>query len=64
MGNMIETLRRFAEEEDGANLAEYLVLMGVITVAVVGGIAFFGAQLAAAFSSWGSWIQDNTGSPT
>jgi pilus assembly protein Flp/PilA len=64
MGNMIETLRRFAEEEDGANLAEYLVLMGVITVAVVGGIAFFGAQLAAAFNSWGSWIRDETGSPT
>jgi Flp pilus assembly pilin Flp len=64
MGNTVETLRRFAKEEDGANLAEYLVLMGVITVAVIGGIAFFGAQLAAAFNEWGSWIRDNTGAPT
>lgn len=63
MGNVRETIQQLVRDEDGANLAEYLVLMGVITVAVVGGIAFFGNALAGAFSSWGSWIGLHTGAP-
>ena len=55
------TVTSFAKKEDGASLAEYLVLMGVIVAAVIGAISFFGTEIATAFSSWGSWIADNSG---
>ena len=57
------TVTSFAKEEDGASLAEYLVLMGVIVAALIGAISFYGTEIATAFSSWGSWIADNSGEP-
>ena len=56
MRNMIDILRAFVQEEDGATLAEYLVLLGIITLAVIGGITLFGTALGNAFSSWATWI--------
>ena len=56
-------VRSFAEEEDGASLAEYLVLMGVIVALLVTAVAFFGDAMATAFSLWGTWIADNSGVP-
>ena len=53
-------VRSFAEEEDGASLAEYLVLMGVIVALLVTAVAFFGTAMATAFSSWGSWFADES----
>ena len=57
------TVTSFAKEEDGASLAEYLVLMGVIVALLVTAVAFFGGAMATAFSSWGSWIADDSGAP-
>lgn len=63
MGNITKMLRSFAREEDGASLAEYLVLLGVLVLAVAGGIAAFGSAINTAFQTWATWIVDNAGAP-
>ena len=35
MSTLKNTLRRFVREEEGASLAEYALLLGVITVALI-----------------------------
>jgi Flp pilus assembly pilin Flp len=52
---------QFLLEEAGASLAEYLVMIGVVTLVVAGGIAFFSSAISGAFQTWGSWINANGG---
>ena len=63
MSKVLEVARNFAREEDGASMAEYLVLLGILTATVVAAITIFGGAMARAFSSWGTWIDSNV-SPT
>lgn len=44
-------IKRFAREERGASLVEYAVLVGLITVAVVGVITTLGTQINTAFQT-------------
>lgn len=41
MSTLKNTLRRFVREEEGASLAEYALLLGVITVALIAVIQGF-----------------------
>ena len=42
MRNLLRTLRRFGNDEDGAAMIEYTVLLGIITVAVIATIILVG----------------------
>lgn len=53
----------FLREEDGASLAEYLVLLGVLVLAVGGGILAFGGAINDAFAGWATWLTTNAVPP-
>lgn len=42
-------VKRFARDERGATLVEYSVLVGLVTVALVGAIGLMGGQIQIAF---------------
>jgi pilus assembly protein Flp/PilA len=47
---MTSLVRRFIREEEGASLAEYALLLGVITVALIGIITAFRQSIANIFN--------------
>jgi pilus assembly protein Flp/PilA len=47
---------RFGRDERGANLVEYLVLLGLIAIAVMGAVVFLGAQFSPKFNQAGSQL--------
>lgn len=53
MKTMIET---FVRDEDGIALTEYLILLGILTAAVITAVGVSGTNLAAAWSSWGTFF--------
>jgi pilus assembly protein Flp/PilA len=63
MSKVLQAVGAFAREEDGASLAEYLVLLGVLTTAVVIGVGAFGNSMGTAFQSWSTWITANANAP-
>ena len=48
---MKDMLMTFWKDESGQDLAEYALLLGLITVAVVGVIALIGGQVLALFNA-------------
>jgi Flp pilus assembly pilin Flp len=44
--------RRVVRAEDGQDLAEYAILIGLIALVVVGAVALFGEQLVALYDSF------------
>ncbi|GAB1344046.1 Flp family type IVb pilin [Gemmatimonas sp.] len=50
MSSLSNTLRRFVREEEGASLAEYALLLGVITVALITVITQFRQSIANIFT--------------
>jgi pilus assembly protein Flp/PilA len=50
MSALSNTLRRFVHEEDGASLAEYALLLGVITVALITVLTTFRESIANLFT--------------
>ncbi len=48
---MKDMLMTFWKDESGQDLAEYALLLGLITVAVVGVIALIGGQVLALFTA-------------
>ena len=55
--NMKNVLRRFWQEEEGQDIAEYAVMLAVILVIVVGTIRLIGSNANNVFSSVASSIQ-------
>lgn len=47
---------RFTRDERGANLVEYLLLIGLIAIAVIGAVRFLGGQLSPKYSQAGSAV--------
>ncbi len=47
---------RFARDERGANLVEYLLLVSLIAIALIGVVKFFGSQLSPKFNQAGSQL--------
>lgn len=50
----MNTLVRFIKDEEGATMAEYALLLGLVTVAIATVIATFRGQLAAQFTRAGT----------
>jgi pilus assembly protein Flp/PilA len=48
---------RFVREDEGASLAEYALLLGVITAALIGVIAAFRDNLTQVFQNTGTDLQ-------
>lgn len=46
-----EAIPYAVQSEDGQDLAEYAILVGLIALVVVGAVTLFGSQLAAMFDS-------------
>lgn len=46
MNNLVNLIR----DEDGASMAEYALLLGLITVAIAGVVTIFGGRIAAVFT--------------
>jgi Flp pilus assembly pilin Flp len=55
-------LGRRGRDERGANLVEYLLLVSLIAIAVIGAVAFLGSQLSPKFSQAGSSLSGASGS--
>ena len=45
MRKSLALLKRFAREESGASMVEYAVLVGLITVALIGAVTLLGGQI-------------------
>lgn len=50
----MDKLLQFLKDEDGATMAEYALLLGLVTVAIATVIATFRGQLAAQFTRAGN----------
>ena len=57
----MQILKRFAAEEEGADAAEYALVIGLVALAIVAGALALGGQLANAFSSAANCIGKETG---
>lgn len=49
-GDKMKTLIKFIKDEDAASMAEYALLLGLITVAIAGVITIFGGRIRAVFT--------------
>lgn len=63
MDGLSYNLARFRKEEDGIALTEYLILLGLLTLAVIAAVLVFGTNLAGAWNAWASWIGSNVTGP-
>jgi pilus assembly protein Flp/PilA len=45
----MNTIVNFLKDEEGASMAEYALLLGLITVAIAGVITLFGGRIRAVF---------------
>ena len=52
---------RFRRDERGATLVEYLLLVSLIAIAVIGAVRFFGGQLSPKFNQAGSALSTASG---
>lgn len=52
----LRKLRRHLWADDGQDLAEYAILIGLIAVVVVGAVTLFGGQLVAMYDSFVSTL--------
>ena len=53
----MKSIKSFLKEEEGASMAEYALLLGLITVAIAGVITVFGGRIAAVFTNASNVIQ-------
>jgi Flp pilus assembly pilin Flp len=52
---------RFGRDERGANLVEYLLLLSLIAIAVIGAVVFLGSQISPKFNQAGSSLSGASG---
>ena len=64
MKKFIEIFDAFSQEEDGVALTEYLILLALLIGGVIVAVTAAGANLAAAWTSWGNWWVSNVNAPT
>lgn len=57
---MRKLIAKFAREEDGAAMVEYTILLGIITVAVIGAVIFVGGWVG---TQWGDLQTELTAAP-
>ncbi len=56
MRKLLNTMKRFGRDEEGAALAEYAVLLGVLVGGVLVAITALGVDISARFTAMGALI--------
>ena len=59
MKSMKLAIRRFLRDEEGASAIEYVLIGGLVAVAIVGGFVVFGPALSDWFTNTGHYITNN-----
>lgn len=54
--DMLSFIKRFAREEDGLALTEYLILLGLLTAIVIAAVLIYGNNLGVQWEDWADWI--------
>ena len=57
--SLTELERRLVRPDEGQDLAEYAILIGLIALVVVGAVTLFGGQLTAMYDSFVSQLPFN-----
>ncbi len=52
---MMEAVRDFLREEDGAALAEYIVLLGLMIAGAIVSVVAFGSEISGIYRDWANW---------
>ena len=60
----MEFIKRFVTEEEGADAAEYALVIGLVALAIVAGAAALGGQLGTAFNHVSNCVNTATTSHT
>jgi len=47
---------RFANDEEGIALTEYLVLLGLLVAGVIAAVILFGTELSQTWRGWANWL--------
>jgi pilus assembly protein Flp/PilA len=55
---MRELWNNFVADESGQGLVEYVLIIGLIAIAIMGALFVFRGQIQAAFETWGDAVQD------
>lgn len=55
---------KFRDDEDGAALTEYLILLGLVAGGVAAAVTTFGTSVSGAFTGWGTWVTGNAAAPS
>ncbi len=59
---MMNAIRRFVKEEEGASAAEYALLLAIITLGIVGAVQLLGTNVSNAINQAAAVIQPGGGS--
>jgi Flp pilus assembly pilin Flp len=57
----MELIKRFFSEEEGADATEYILVLGLVALAIILGAIFLGSALNTAFNKVGNCVQMATG---
>ena len=61
MMKALNTIKRFAADEDGTALMEYTILLGILVVAVIAVITTLGGWISASWKAMCSTIKTSAG---
>lgn len=60
---MKSLMTRFAKDDSGLALTEYLVLLGLLTGILIGAVILFGNTLNAEWRGWAAWVGSTLNPP-
>ncbi len=63
MKSAIKIIHAFRQEEYGVALTEYLILLALLVGGVILAVTLAGNNLAAAWTSWGTWWTTKVNAP-
>ena len=52
---MVEAVSAFMRDEDGAALAEYIVLLGLLVAGTIVSVVAFGSEISGIYRNWADW---------
>ena len=55
-GYLSNLVKRFHSEEEGLALTEYMILLGLLTVVVIGAVTAYGESLGELWQGWADWL--------
>lgn len=58
---MLNMIRQFVKEEEGASAAEYALLLAIITLGIVGAVQLLGTNISAAINGAAAVLTPGTG---